>query len=461
MYRTETNSAGRRSNFYLPKMRLVNESGGQATILMALFMGLVMLGFLALAIDVGYLFRQKRIAQAAADAAAVAAAEEVTAGNSVTSSLATNAANVASTLNGFDTGASTNPAKVTLVASTAGNYSNADSGVAPVSWVQATVSKPVQSYFLAAFNHGMRTLNISATAIAAGGASSPTCICLTGTSGNDLGMSNNAKLNANQCGITANSSSSNAITVVGSASVSGTSVQAVSTNWNNSSNINNAGTICSTANRVQGAAACSSSLTPPDLPTGITCYNNPINGWVLPNWTANYTLPMQGVTETNGHVENEVATNGAICYNSLNLANAASVTFSPGYTYYILGDFTTGGGAPVTGNNVTFVISGTVNIANGVTVNLTAPTTNGVPGVLFYIKGSSTVTIQGGSNSNFSGIISAPNANMVLNNGTGTTTNMDIVAKTLTMAGGAALNSYATPALGGSSGGSGVAKLVQ
>ena len=45
---------------------------GQATTIMALFMGLVMLGFIALALDVGYLFRAKRIAQAAADAAAVA-----------------------------------------------------------------------------------------------------------------------------------------------------------------------------------------------------------------------------------------------------------------------------------------------------------------------------------------------------------------------------------------------------
>jgi hypothetical protein len=58
------------------------------------------------------------------------------------------------------------------------------------------------------------------------------------------------------------------------------------------------------------------------------------------------------------------------------------------------------------------------------------------------------VTIEGGSNSNFSGLIYAPNAAVTLDNGTGTTTNMDFVAQSLTMAGGAALNSYASTNLG-------------
>jgi len=93
-------------------------------------------------------------------------------------------------------------------------------------------------------------------------------------------------------------------------------------------------------------------------------------------------------------------------------------------------------------------------------VNLSAPTVNNAPGVLFYATGS-TVTFQGGSNSNLSGLIYAPNAAVTLNNGTGATTNMDFYARTLTMAGGAALNSYATPLLGGGSGGGGVARLVQ
>jgi Flp pilus assembly protein TadG len=433
---------------------------GQTTVFIALFFGLVMLGFLAFALDVGYLFRAKRLAQSAADAAAMAAAEEVIGGNSVTSPNTVNAANTAASLNGFDT--ATYP--VQLSQSSAGMYSNTDSS-APSIWVTAVVSQPFPTFFLGAFSHGsMKTMDVSASAVAAGGSPSQTCICLLGPTGDDLNMSNDAQLNANKCGVESNSISSNAITVVGSASICGTTVSSPSPNWNNSSNINNAGTICPAAVRQQGAAPCNSGgIQTPPLPPGITCYANPINGWVLPGWTANYTLPMQNVHETNGHVENEIVTNNSVCYQSLNLSNASSVTFTSGYTYYIQGDFTTGGGAPVSGSGVSFVISGNINIANGVTLNLTAPTaSDGNPGVLFYVPNStSTVLLQGGSNSNFSGIIFAPNSPVTLNNGTGTNTKGDIVAKSLTMAGGATLNSYASVLLGGGAGGAGIAKLVQ
>jgi hypothetical protein len=56
-------------------------------------------------------------------------------------------------------------------------------------------------------------------------------------------------------------------------------------------------------------------------------------------------------------------------------------------------------------------------------------------------------------------LIYAPNAAVTLNNGTGTTTNMDFVAQSLTMAGGAALNSYASTNLGTMN--SSVAKMAE
>jgi hypothetical protein len=155
------------------------------------------------------------------------------------------------------------------------------------------------------------------------------------------------------------------------------------------------------------------------------------------NYTGVYTLPLAS----------ETTSGGVVCFTSLNTSNAASVTFSPGYTYYIQGDFTTGGGAPITGNGVVFYIGGNVNFANGVTAKLSAPTVSSVPQTLFYAMGN-TVTIQGGSSSNFSGLVYAPNAAVTLNNGTGTTLTMDFVAQTLSMSGGATLNSYSTSSLG-------------
>jgi hypothetical protein len=234
------------------------------------------------------------------------------------------------------------------------------------------------------------------------------------------------------------SSSSNAVGVVGSAGINALSLGTVSTNWDNSNNVNNDGTISSTTKVVTGVAACNPTITAPTLPNGATCYANPIQGWTAQNnYTGVYTLPMAG----------ETVVSNTVCYASLDTSDSASVTFSPGYTYYIQGNFTTGGGAPISGSNVTFYVGGTVNIANGVTATLSAPTSNSVPQTLFYVAGS-TVTIQGGSTSKFSGLIYAPNAAVTLNNGTGTTMNMDFVAQTLTMAGGATLNSYASTNLG-------------
>ena len=56
-------------------MKILCREEGQTLVLTALCMT-AMLGFLALAIDVGVLFRSKRCMQTAADAAAIAAAQD-------------------------------------------------------------------------------------------------------------------------------------------------------------------------------------------------------------------------------------------------------------------------------------------------------------------------------------------------------------------------------------------------
>lgn len=410
---------------------IVREESGQSTMIVVVVIGLFLLGFIALGIDVGYLFQQQRMAQSAADAAAVAAAEEMSSSNNANEQTV---ANAMAKLNGFDPGASVNPATVTLSTPSSGNYSGSSS------YIRATVSRPVPTFFMAFFNPSAATLNVSATAVAGGGLSSPTCVCLEAQTGTGLGMSNNAQINAPQCGVTVDSSSSNAVGVTGSASLSALSLGTISNTWNNSSNINNNGSISSSTKVVQNIPTqCKPTFPAPSLPAGLACNSNPIQGWTAANnYTGKYTLPLS---------TDKTASN-VVCYTSLDTSQSASVTFTSGYTYYIQGDFTTGGGAPLTGSGVSFYIGGNVNIANGVTSNLTAPTgSDGNPGTLFYVNGSS-VTIQGGSSSTFSGLLYAPNAAVTLNNGTGTTLTMDLVAQTLNMSGGATLHSYSTSNLG-------------
>jgi Flp pilus assembly protein TadG len=409
---------------------ILREERGQSAVWLAAFLGLLALGFMALAVDTGYFFHEKRMAQSAADAAAIAAAEEATAGDSGNMQTV---ANALAKMNGFDPGAASNPATVQINSPPKyGNYAGSSG------YTEVIVSRQLPTLLLGVFNSSKGTLTVGARAVSGGGQSSPTCICLEAGSGMGLNMSNNAQISASSCGITVDSSGSNAVGVVGSAGINALSLGTVSTNWDNSSNVNNNGTISSTTKVVTGVAACSPSIAAPTLPNGTPCYANPIQGWTAQNnYTGQYTLPMAG----------ETVVSNTVCYTSLDTSDAASVMFSSGYTYYIQGNFSTGGGAPISGSNVTFYIGGTVNIANGVTATLSAPTVNSVPQTLFYVAGN-TVTIEGGSTSNFSGLIYAPSAAVTLNNGTGTTMNMDFVAQTLTMAGGATLNSYASTNLG-------------
>jgi hypothetical protein len=186
------------------------DESGQAIMVVAVFLGLFLLGVLAIGLDVGLLFHQKRMAQAAADAAAVAAAEEAVTGNSGNEQTV---ANAIAKLNGFDTTLNKDPATVTLRTPTSGSYAGSST------YVEAIVAKPVPTVFLSAFERASTKINVSARAVAGGGLSSPTCICVEAPTGQGLAMSNNAQILAPQCGVTVDSSSGNAVGITGSATL--------------------------------------------------------------------------------------------------------------------------------------------------------------------------------------------------------------------------------------------------
>jgi len=414
-------------------MTMRNGERGQATIMMAIFMGLVMMGFLGFALDVGYFFQQKRQAQVAADAAAIAAAEEYSAGNSTN---AQGAANAISALNGFDPNASTNAASVVLAQPTGGNYSTS-SGGSPSAWVQATVSRPVPTFFLGAFN-GQRTMSVLASAIAGEGETSPTCICLEGSTGQDLNMSNNAKLNASGCGVTVNSSSSNAVGVVGSAVLNALSLGTVSSSWNNSSNINNNGSISSSTDIVLGiSSGCNPTL--PTAPTWSSCTSSdPASTY---QGGASFSVGPASSTST-------------ICYSGgLTIgSNGQTVTLNPGYYVINGGTLHFESGTQLGGSGVFFYLTNgaTMTVDNGANPKISAPTSGTYQNVLLYQVAADTNTLnfQGGSSTSMSGIVYAPGANVTAANGSSSSYSMSVVAQSLTLAGGATVAATSTANLG-------------
>jgi Flp pilus assembly protein TadG len=417
--------------------RLRREESGQTTVIMALIVGTFLMGFVGLGIDVSTLFHARRQAQGAADAAALAAAEEAIYG----SPYEQNAANAAAKLNGFDTALG---ATVTLSVPRAGsNYAGS------AAYIQAKVSQPIPTFF-SQFVTRHSTVTVAAYAVAVADQGSPTCICLEGATGMDLNLSNNAQLTPNGCGVTVDSSSSNAVGIVGGSGLSGKSLGIVSSSWTKAANVNNGGSINSGTKVVTGISTSCSPTMPaaPPFNAGASCTSDPAPG---KSGGSPFTV---GPGSPNGTTQQGGTT---VCYTALTVGdNNKIVTLNPGI-YVINGGtlhFESGnsGHSNLGGNGVFFYLVNGANLLmdNGVNTNLTAPSSGTYSGILFYqpAANTSTISIQGGSSSVFNGAIYAPTAAMTLGNGSGTSITADIVASTLTMNGGGTLASTSVKNLG-------------
>ncbi len=411
-------------------MKLLRDESGQTLVVVAAFMGLVALGFLAFAVDMGSLFRQKRMAQGAANAAALAAGEELTYGNTSNEQAA---ANAIAKLNGFDTTLATNPATVTLTTPASGNFVGA-------TYVQATVSKPIQTIFLGAFASSKATMSVSAQAIAGGAQVSQTCVCMEGTTGQTIYLENGSSLTATGCGIVDNSSGSNAISIVGGSTLTAATLGTVSNNWDNSTNINNGGSVASSTTIVQGITSkCAPAM--PAAPSYGSCIANPGTG------SSNFTA-------------GPASASGVICYNGLTVGgNGTSDTLNPG-TYVIASGWLTfdggsGGHSNLGGNGVFFYLTGTaaLQVSAGANVNLvaggskeaggaTAPTVGVYNGILVYQAASDTaaMSISVGSAAYMNGAVLAPGAALTLDNSSASVNTGQVVAQSLVMNGSGTLN---------------------
>ena len=414
------------------------DEAGQTTILTALVMGTFLMGFVALAVDVSSFYQQKRAAQAAADAAAVAAAEEASYG----SSTETSAAQSSAKKHGFNPNASKNAATVNLKTPTTGNYAG-NSG-----YIEVDISQPISTLFLSAFSH-TSSFTVAARAVASAGQTSPTCICLEGTTGTDLNMSNGSNINMTGCGITVDSSSSNAVQIAGGAKLSADTVGSISTNWDTSANVSNGAQISSTTKIIQGiSTSCSPPL--PTVPTYSTaqCSSDP---------SGNY----QGGSSYNvgpGSGNGTTQSGGLVCYNSLTVgSNGQKVNMNAGI-YVINGgqlhfESGAGGQSNTGGSGVFFYLTGGASLVmdNGASAVLTAPTSGTYSGALIFQDPSDTqaLSVQGGSKAVYNGTIYAPTANVTLGNGSNSSITADIVANTLTINGGGKLTSTPVANLGG------------
>lgn len=179
-----------------------NDERGQVLVLTVLSM-MVLMGFMAFAVDLGVLFRARRNMQIAADAAAMAGAAQLFYGG--TTAQVKNAAYAAAKANGVDNTVAANTVTVT------GPGVTLASGGTCASCVEVQVAAPSTTFFMNLFTQTQST-NVAAMAVAGAPGNSKNCVWLMdpGLSA-ELDMQGAGSVNATNCSIYVNSNQSDAV----------------------------------------------------------------------------------------------------------------------------------------------------------------------------------------------------------------------------------------------------------
>jgi len=376
---------------------------GQTLVAMVLSMTVV-IGFLGLGIDFGYLRSVKGRMQSAADAAALAGASELRYGDAVAAGKADSATN------GFADGVSGVTVTVNNPPQTSTDPHYNDSN-----YVEAIVSQSVSTHFARIF--GVQSVVVQARSEAHLG-SSPDCMYTLNPTAQNALLANGSTVHS-QCGIVDDSSASQALLFNGS-TVSATSISVVGGDNLNGSTV--------TPTPVTGAASGADPLAYLPKPTVGSCQytNKQVNG------------------------TSAVLSQGVYC--SGLLLNGSTVTLNPGL-YIISGGSFQVNGSSVTGNGVTFYITNNASVVinGGNTVSLIAQTTGTYAGILFFQDPSDTqqATLNG-SNPVYQGAMYFPAANLLYNGCAASTAYSILVASTLQLNGTNYINNDYSSLPGGS-----------
>jgi Putative Flp pilus-assembly TadE/G-like len=392
------------------------------------FMMLMFLGFLGLAIDLGYFFYVRRQMQKATDAAAIGGDHEVELGQY---SQVTPAGQNDASLNGFTDGQSS----ITVTIHnppTSGPYAGETTAV------EAIINQPVPTLFMRAF--GMGTVPVRTRAVAHL-SSAPACIYALDPSASGALTVAGTSIVSSNCGVVDDSNSNSALQVNGTTSTLTATTVSVTGGESGTGIIN-----CTSG------SPCPATSQPP-APDPLAYLTPPTYN------TCNYT---NTVITTTGTVN---LSPGTYC-GGIIIQSQATVNFTPGGTYVLAGgqsasnsacpppqtSCTVGlsvtGGATLDGTSgVTFYNTGPtgspsdcgeIYIAGNTNVNLTAPTSGNLEGILFFQNRScnAQATVSGTSSSTgYSGALYFSDANLTFAGTSNSSEYTIVVADTLTFRG--------------------------
>jgi Flp pilus assembly protein TadG len=341
---------------------------GMVVVLVAVLLP-VIVGTMALALDGGVMYLQRRQAQSTADAAALAGA--YTMYNSSNFTLAQSAAVAIGSQNGFTiTNAHVTQPKSTQIA------------------VTVTASPP--RFFSGLWGTGNLSITASATAQTNSSSSGTTpystssVILLDSSASGSLSLAGSAKITA-AAGIQVNSNSSTAV------------------------NANNAGTTAAPLNIVGGYTTSSGGSLTGTISTGVSSVGDPLSSITTPTNPGSSTNQNSHMSAYPGY--GSYTMNPGQYTSSVSLGNGGTFTMNPGLYYFQGGaGLTVANGATLSGTGVTIYMEsgGTISFQGGTTTTLSAPSSssNGaIQGVVYMQARTSTTapSFANGTNVNLTG----------------------------------------------------------
>jgi Putative Flp pilus-assembly TadE/G-like len=347
-------------------MRRRTHEAGQVLPLVAICLAALM-GFAALAVDVGYAEYQQRQQQSATDAGAIAGAQQLLYSGCGDSSAASTAAIADATKNGFTNGSNGVTVTTTLGAGVFSGNTCA---------VQVQITAPHPRFFSNLFTFGNNVTTQAGALVAAPG----------GPPADAYFTNPNYQTSCSGCTMTLHGG---AMLSNGTYSFAGATVSA--------------GQIGYAGSTPSSAGTSFTNATPaPSLPFADPCLQ--IAGCTYLTNNAPSTSSCQPLSVVGG-----TRTVSPGCYSTVSISGA-TVTFDPGL-YVITSSFGVSG-ATLTGSGVTFYAANNASVSMaGATATLTAPTTGNYANILYYQVPSDTSDPSfGGATENLTGVIYAPGA---------------------------------------------------
>jgi Flp pilus assembly protein TadG len=405
--RSQTGAAAAANERFKMLRRFGNDNSGSYTILTAIMMP-VLIGFAALGTDYGTWLYAHQTEQAAADSGALSAAVAYVMG-ATNESLAVEAEAITSSY-GFTNGAD----GVTV---TVNSPPKSGTHTATLGAVEVIIGKPSARYFSALF--GSDPVQVVARAVATPNDNGLGCVlALNKSASGATTLQGSTSVTLNGCRSFANSDSTTAYVVGGSAQISALSVGVVG-------NISGESHITAT----QGISTGDAPQADPYASASYPAYG----GCDKHNFSAKSTITLDP---------------GVYC-GGLSLNAGANVTLNPGVYYLDQGSLQVNGGATLTGNGVTLVFTSssgnnyaTASINGGATVNLTAPTSGPTAGIAIFgdrdMSVGTSFKFNGGASQTINGAIYVPRGAVNFAGGAATAnanTCTQLVADTITFVG--------------------------